>query len=186
MVHTARIKGSGWVVCIGGFRGVKVDDVDGLLGQLGTEVSPNIFQLFDADHVAGWEHIYFSAVNAVKAFETETAVSKSLAIEILLYASCQDQIAEAFTILGISPTNERVALLVMGKDAAEVEHAFKSASKLLGNEDDSVLHVYDKKFEELRQIFSISDIELQAVAGSKEDALIRLIIERGALLPVRR
>ena len=186
MVHTARIKDTDWVVCIGGFRGVKVDDVDILLERLGTEVSPSVFQLFDADRVAGGEHIYLAAVNAVQAFESEVTVSKSLAIEILLYASCQDQIAEAFTILGISPSTERVALLVMDESASKAEHAFSRASKLIGKEDDSVLRVDDEKFEELRQVYSISDLELEAVAGSKEEVLTRLIIERGALLPVRR
>lgn len=186
MVHTARIKGSDWAVCVGGFRGLKIDDVDKLLGRLGTEVSPSLFQLFDADRVAGWEHIYLAAVNAVKAFETEASVSKSLTIEVLLYASCQDQIVEAFSILGISPNTERVALLVMNKGISEAKHAFKKASKLIGDEDDSVLLVDDGKFEELKRVYSISDLELEAVAGSREEALTRLIIERGALLPVRR
>jgi len=186
MVHTARIKGSDWAVCIGGFRGVKVGDVDSLLGSVGADVSPHVFQLFDADRVGGWEHLYFAAVNAVKAFETGAAVSKSLAIEVLLYASCQDQIAEALTVLGISPTTKRVALLVMAEDAAEAEHAFDRASKLLGSEDDSVLCVCDEKFEELRRVYSVSDLELEAVGGMRGEALTSLLIERGTLLPVRR
>lgn len=186
MVHTAEIKGSEWVVCIGGFIGVKVDDVDSLLDRVGAEVSPYVFQLFDADHVAGWEHLYFASVNAVKAFETGSAVSKSLAIEVLLYASCQDQIVEAFTILGISSTTERVALLVMAEGVSEVEYAFKRASRLLGSEDDSVLHVNDEKFEKLKQVYSVLDLELEAVSGTREEALTRLLIERGALLPVHR
>ena len=186
MVHTAGIKGSEWAVCIGGFMGIKVDDVDILLDRVGAEVSPYIFQLFDADRVAGWEHLYFASVNAVKAFETGSAVSKSLAIEVLLYASCQDQIAEAFTILGISSTTERVALLVMAEGVSEVEHAFNRASRLLGSDDDSVLHVNDEKFEELKQVYSVSDLELEAVSGTREEALTRLLMERGALLPVHR
>ncbi len=186
MVHTARIKGSDWAVCIGGFREVKVVDVDSILDRFKAEVSGSVFQLFDADRVAGWEHIYFASVNAVKAFETEAAVSKSLAIEVLLYASCQDQITVAFSILGISPNTDRVALLVMGESVSEAEHAFKKASKLIGNEDDSVLLVDNEKFDELKRVYSISDLELEAVAGSREEALARLIIERGALLPVRR
>jgi len=186
MVHTAGIKGSDWVVCIGGFSGVEVDDVDRLLSRVGEAASPQVFQLFDADLVAGWEHLHLAAVNAVKAFEAGTAVSKSLAIETLLYASCQDQIAPAFKILGISPSTERVALLVMADDDSEVERAFKRAAGMLGVKDDSVLGVDDEKFEALRLFYSVSDLELEAVGGPRGDALTRLLIERGALLPARR
>ena len=87
MVYRAGIKGSRWNVVIGGFREVDVSDVDELLRRLGEAVSPHVFQVFDADRVAGWEHLFFSAVNAVKAFQAGAAVSKSLAVEVLLYAS---------------------------------------------------------------------------------------------------
>jgi len=185
MVHTAEIKGSGWAVCIGGFRGVSVGDVDELLARVGEAVSPHVFQLFDADRVAGWDHLRFAAVNALKAFEAGASVSKSLAMEVLLYASCQDQISQAFDILGISPSTERVALLVMGK-GSELERAFKRAAGLIGAEDDAVLEVDDEKFQELMRIYSVSDLELEAVCGPRGAALTRLLIERGALLPARR
>lgn len=186
MVHIARVKGSDWSVYIGGFKGVVVGDVDGLLGRVGETVSPHIFQLFDADRVAGWEHLYLAAVNAVKAFEAGVAVSKSLAIEVLLYASCQDQIARAFAILGISPSTERVALLLMVDSPELAEPAFERASRLLGDEDDSVLRVDAEKFKELRLVYSVSNLELEAVGGKRRAALARLLIEKGALLPVRR
>jgi KEOPS complex subunit Cgi121 len=186
MVFSAGIKGSRWNVVIGGFRGVDVSDVDELLHRVGEAVSPHIFQVFDADRVAGWEHLFFSAVNAVKAFQAGAAVSKSLAVEVLLYASCRDQISQAFSIMGISPSTRRAALLLMGETCELVNQVFLRASGLLGAPDDSVLGVDDKKFDEMRRIFSISDLELEAVGGPREDALLSLIIERGALLPVHR
>ena len=186
MVYTARVKGSGWVLCIGGFRAGAVSDVDRLLDSLEGAVSPQLFQVFDADRVAGWEHLYFAAVNAVKAFEAGSAVSKSLAIEVLLYASCQDQIKRAFKILGLSPSTEQVALLVMADGAEEAERAFERASGLIGTEDDTVLLVDDEKFEKQRRVYSVSDLELEAVGGPRNAALTSLLIERGALLPVHR
>ena len=186
MVHTAGIKGSIWTVCIGGFQGVVVIDVDDLLERIREAASPHVFQLFDADRVAGLEHLYFAAVNAVRALRTGAAVSKSLAVEVLLYASCQDQINQAFSILGLSPSTERAALLVMADSPEEAEGAFERASRLLGTVDDSVLRVDDGKFEELRRVYSISDLELEAVGGPREGAVTSLLIERGALLPVHR
>ena len=186
MVRTAGIKDSDWFVCIGGLRGVAVDNVDRLLNRVGEAVSPCLLQLFDADLVAEWEHLYFAAVNAVKAFQSGTAVSKSLTIETLLYASCQDQIAEAFSILGISPDTERVALLVMANSPEEAERAFHRASRLLGVEDDSVLEIDDMKLERLVRAYAVSDLALEALGGPRREALVRLLIERGALLPARR
>lgn len=186
MVYSAGIKGSRWNVVIGGFRDVDVSDVDELLRSVGEAASPHVFQVFEADRVAGWEHLFFSAVNAVKAFQAGAAVSKSLAVEVLLYASCQDQISQAFSIMGISPSTRRAALLLMGEPCEAVNQGFERASGLLGAPDDSVLGVDDKKYDELRRIFSISDLELEAVGGQMEDALLSLIIERGALLPVHR
>lgn len=185
MVHTLGIKGAGRV-CIGGFNGVLVEDVDELLTRVAEAASPHVFQLFDADRVAGWEHLYFATVNAVKAFQAGAAISKSLGVEILLYASCQDQIHRAFSILGLSPSTERVALIVMADDAEVAERAFAEASKPLGTTDDSVLDIDDEKAEELMGIYSISDTELEVVGGPRWKALTLTLIERGALLPARR
>ncbi|MFQ6053054.1 MAG: KEOPS complex subunit Cgi121 [Candidatus Bathyarchaeia archaeon] len=186
MARTAGIKGSPWVVRIGGFREVSVSDVDELLAEVRGAASPHLFQLFDAGRVAGWEHLYFAAVNAVKAFETGTAVSKSLAIEVLLYASGQDQISQAFATLGLTPATDRVALLVMADGAEEAERAFTRASELLGVADDSVLAVDDEKLEELKRVYSVSDLALGAVGSPGATAITRLLIERGALIPARR
>jgi len=186
LVHAAKIKGTSWVVLVGGFCGVEVTSVDDLLQRVGEAVSPCVLQVFDADRVAGWEHLRFAAVNAVKAFEAGASFSKSLAVEVLLYASCQDQISRAFDILGISTATRRVALLVMGQDPDEAARALGRASRILGTVDDSVFSVNDKKFELLRQTYSVSDAELKALGGRREEALTRLIVERGALLAVHR
>ncbi len=186
MVRTEGIKGSDWAVSIGGFRDTSIGDIDGFLERMGEAVAPALFQVFDADRVAGWEHLFFAAVNAVKAYEAGTAISRSLAIEVLLYVSCQDQISRALDLVGVTPSTERVALLVLadGKEAAE--KAFGRASVALGIEDDSVLGLDAEKCVRIKETFGVSDSELEAVGGSELDALMRLLVERGALLPLRR
>lgn len=186
MVHTAEIKGSDWCASIGGFRNIDAADVDDLLFQVGEAVSPSPFQLFDADMVSGWMHLYFAAVNAVKAFEGGTTISRSLAMETILHASCQDQIIRALELMGITPGTKRAALLVFAKSREETERAFSRASPLLGVTDDSVLEIDGNKLEEIKRIFGISDLELDAVGGPREEALTWLVVERGALLPTRR
>jgi len=186
MVRLAEVKGSGWALCVGGFRGVSVGDVEGLLSRVGEAVSPQVFQLFDADRVAGWEHLRFAAVNALKAHESGAGVSRSIAIEVVLYASCQDQITRAFEMVGLSPSTERAALMVMARDPREAVEAYGRASVILGVEDDSVLAVDGEKFERLRGVFGVSEAELGAVGGARPGALTMLLVEMGALLPLRR
>lgn len=186
MVRTAEIKGSEWAVSIGGFRDAPIGDVDGFLARAGGAVAPAVFQVFDADNVAGWEHLFFAAVNAVKAIEAGSAISRSLAIEVLLYASCQDQISRALDVAGISPSTERVALLVLASGKEAAEGAFGRASEALGVADDSILELAAEKTDRIKKTFGVTDPELEAVGGPEVEALTRLLVERGALLPLRK
>lgn len=186
MVRTAGVKGSSWYVSIGGFRDISVGDVDRLLSQLREAASPCLFQLFDADRVAGWRHLFFAAVNAVKAFEAGAAISRSLAVEVLLYVSCQDQISKALPAVGLSPKTKRTALLVLEETPKAAENAFRRVSGVLGTADDSVQLIDDDKFEEIKRFFNVSEPELDALGGLREEALTWLLVERGALLSVRR
>ncbi len=186
MVHSAEIKGFGWYAAIGGFRGGKWEDVEGLLSMARDEAQGTTFQVFDADRVAGWRHLYFAAVNAVLAFEKRTSISRSLAMEALLYASCQDQISRAFEFMGLSPKTKRIALLVLAQDPNEALRALRRISCVLGEEDDSALMIDMGKFREIKETLGVSDLELEAVGGPVEEALTKLVVERGALLPLRR
>jgi len=186
MVHTAELQGANWFVSIGGFRDVSVGDVDSFISRV-REALPDVrFQVFDADRVAGWRHLFFAAVNAVEAFEGGRGISRSLEVEVLLYASCRDQISQAFEIVGVSERTARVALLVLGESREEAEGAFTDVSGVIGVPDDSVLEVSRGKWDELKTVFGVSDNELGAVRGPAEEALTKLIVERGALLPLRR
>ena len=186
MVRTAGVKGSDWAISIGGFRDASIGDIEGFLERMGEAVAPAVFQVFDADRVAGWEHLFFAAVNAVKAHEAGAAISRSLAIEVLLYVSCQDQISRALDVAGISPSTERVALLVLARGKEAAEEAFGRASDALGVADDSVLELAAEKTEGIKKAFEVTDPELEAVGGPEGEALTRLLVERGALLPLRK
>ncbi len=186
MVHTAEVQGANWFVSIGGFREVYLGDVDSFILRI-REALPDVrFQVFDADRVAGWRHLFFVAVNAVGAFEGGRGISRSLEVEALLYASCRDQISRAFEVVGVSERTARVALLVFAESRLEAEGAFTDVSGVIGVPDDSVLEVSREKWDELKSVFGVSDKELGAVRGPAEEALTKLIVERGALLPLRR
>jgi tRNA threonylcarbamoyladenosine modification (KEOPS) complex Cgi121 subunit len=178
------IKDSPWFVAIGGFRVKREKDPKVLVGAISVAVTPHLAQIVDAKKVAGREHLFMAAVNASKSTETGMAVSKSITVEALLYASAQDQITKALRTLGISLKSTTIALIVFAHSQEEVELAYSKAAKYLGKEDDGVLEIDDLKAGSLKETYGVGDKELEAVGGP--EALGRLIVERGALLSLRR
>jgi len=176
------IKGSELFVAIGGFR-VEVGDPRELVKAVSEASAPHTAQIVDAEMVAGRDHLFMAAVNAARSTAAGTSVSKSITVETLLYASAQDQITKAISLLGVTKNSSTVALMVFAPNPDEVKIAYGEAAKLLGKEDESVLEVDDVKVASLRNTYGISDEELEAAGGY--DALCGLVVERGALLSLR-
>ena len=179
-------------VVITGFRGVKVD-VDRLFKEIRRRINGEThIQIFNAKFIAGYEHLYFAVLNALTAFKNGFNISKNLAMEVLLFASAQTQINKAIETLGVKPDVSEVAVVIISdsKDGAEV--ALRVVSELLsGERSDSVLELNEDKVKAIRELFSITDPEIEAVSerlgeGGVEEAVTRLIIERVALLPTQR
>jgi tRNA threonylcarbamoyladenosine modification (KEOPS) complex Cgi121 subunit len=186
MVRTRRVTDTALHVAVTGARGVEVGDVDATLDDARRLAGNAAFQLFDADMVAGWRHLFFAAVNAIYAIQNCSAVSKSVDMETILYASCQDQISKAFTLMGLSQQVKNVGVLVISGDPSEAERLASEIAQHLGTPDDEVLDVTQKKFERLKAVFEVGDEALATVGGDPYEALTSLIVEKGALLPLRR
>ncbi len=183
-MRTAVIKDSPWAVSIGGFRARGPLDPKGVVKEATEAAAPQLAQLLDADGVAGYDHLLMAAVNAARSTETGLSVSKSITVEALLYASAQDQITKALGMMGLSGKSNRIALMVFASNPKEAEAAYRRVAVLLGDEDDAALEIDAGKREKLRKAYGVSDAELEAAGGA--DALGRLIVERGALLSLRR
>jgi len=177
-------------VAIAGFRNVKVKDVKNFFNSLRKEIGDTEIQFFDAKLIASQEHLYFAALNALKAFQNKLNISNSLAVETLLYASAQRQITKAVDLLGIKPSSTEVAVLVIAKTEPEAKRTMEIVSKhMLGERDDRVLELSNEKMEGIQELFGISDTELKAKLSKKgleKEALTDLVIEHVALLVTQR
>ncbi|MDH5780837.1 MAG: KEOPS complex subunit Cgi121 [Candidatus Bathyarchaeota archaeon] len=177
-------------VAIAGFRNVKINDFNNFFGQVRKNVKDTHIQLFDAKLIAGREHLYFAVLNALRAFEGRLNISNSLAVEALLYASAQRQISKAVDLLGIKSESTHIAVLVIAETKQWTNTALEMVSRLVpGERDDGVLELTDEKVEDIRRLFDISDLELEAKLekkGLEKEALIDLVIEHVALLVTRR
>jgi tRNA threonylcarbamoyladenosine modification (KEOPS) complex Cgi121 subunit len=183
---TRPIADSDLYVSMAGARNIHVDDVDETLELVRTASEGHLFQLFDARLVAGWRHLYYAAVNAFRAVENGVAVSKGLDVETLLYATCQDQIARAFSLMGVSKKTREVAVVVFGRDPDVITVNARRVAEVLGDLDDHVLDVDEAKYTLLRKAFEVSDASMETVGGDPYEALTSLIVEKGALMALRR
>jgi KEOPS complex subunit Cgi121 len=183
---TKRLEDVNKYVAIVGFRNVKIRDVNHFLESVRREIDEAHVQFFDAKLIASQQHLYFAALNALKAFEKKLNISNSLAIEVLLYASAQRQITKAVDMLGIKPDSPQVAVLVIAETKQGADIALEAVSKLIsGERDDHVLELTDEKFEGVKRLFRISDLEIEAKLkkeGLEREALVDLVIEHVALL----
>jgi tRNA threonylcarbamoyladenosine modification (KEOPS) complex Cgi121 subunit len=174
---------------ISGFRGVNVKDAKEFSNAVQAKLPRGCgIQLFDADFVATWQHLYFATVNALMNFRGKRSISKSLAVETALYASGQGQIQKAIEQIGVKPETRNVAVVVICEKAESAVAGLEAVATLLGSKpDESVLDLTPKKTEQIKKAFDISDAELDAVStrGRGEVALVDLVVERVALLSTR-
>lgn len=173
-----------------GFKNAAIDDVELLFKKIRQLPATIIVQLFDADLVAGREHLFFAALNALTAFRNRNNISNNMAIEILLYASAERQIAEAFRKIGVKTVSQNIAAVIMAKQPSQIDQALSLLQSLLGcGRHDSVLEPTPRKAKRIMGLFGISDVELQAKRerrGSVLRALGDLVVEHMALLATQR
>jgi KEOPS complex subunit Cgi121 len=157
-----------------------VPDPGRFLHSLRTIASDNSTTIicFNADNMAGRRHAEAALRFALRSWKNGTAISNSLEMEALLYASGSRQctIASSF---GIHKGRNRAYVC-----ACPASGEIWDALGLLVRFVDGDWEGFDgKKKARLKELFSISDDEI-AVTG--ESRLTDLILERVALLEVYR
>lgn len=177
-------------VIITGFRDVRIADLKGFLDEIKNKTLPDVaVQFFEAEHVAGWEHLYHAVYNALLSVKQKRVISKSLSMEILLYASAQHQIKRATEIIGITSKSSKIALIVVSRSKAlPAKQALSAISKQVkALPDESVLELTTRKIGAIRKTFGITDNELKATETGRplHRVVTDLIIERMALLSTK-
>ncbi len=122
-------------------------------------------QFFRADRIFGAEHMVSAGEKAIRAMANKTNMSRTLGMEILLYAAAERQTSEALRKFGIFAGIKALAMVMVGQadmDAVLVE---------LGLErDDAVLDPAGKDpsvFGIGRDAENIADLVLEKVAVSE-------------------
>lgn len=170
-----------------GFNGGRIPDPEIALQKLRSTRAGLEVQLLKADLVAGQIHLHFAARNALHSFSGKRRRSKSLAVEYLLYVSCQRQISKAIKLLGVSPADRKILLVALSESKESLQELERVAPAIIGGKvDDALVEIgSEKKLATISRTYGVTNREMEAtrVAGeSDSDVLKRLIIERSALL----
>lgn len=172
-----------------GFKNVRIENINAFLEKFRRQKGRASTQFFDAKRVAGPEHLYFAALNALNAFKKKTNISNSLAVEALLYASAQRQITKAVEMLGINQGSSEIAVLIMAENRQQNDACKSLVTQMTnGERDDNVLELTDQKIKAIKKLFRISNREFEAKLkreGLERETLADLVIERVALLATR-
>jgi KEOPS complex subunit Cgi121 len=173
-----------------GFKDTDINDTGEFLEVVNRENPADVeMQFFDADLVATWQHLYFALLNALTAFKNGENLSRSVAMETMLFASGRRQIQKATQLLGIKPTSRNMAVLTFGRKPEAVQAVLaKISTRIDRHPDNSVLELSRRKIERIKKAFDISEAELETVmdGDDEEKALVDLVIERVALLATSR
>ena len=169
------------------FTNTGIKDPEHALKQLRTINGQAEVQLVKADLIAGREHLQFAARNALNSFKGDKRRSKSLAMELLLYLSCQRQIAKAIRFLGVDSQDSPVALIALSDSKDAIQELARHAGSIInGKQDDSQIEIGSKeKMALLLQSYGVTRKEMEAAGFEGEtqsSTLKRLIVERSALL----
>ncbi len=171
---------------ITGYRDVAFTKAEEFLKANRKEIKQDVdVQFFDAELIASPQHLYFAAINALQAFQNKANISKSPAMETILYASAQRQILRAVQHSGIKPETKNMAVLIIGEKQKLIQSSLKAISNFLGAEpDEKVLEMSKEKERKIIKTFQITEEELRTVMknNDREGAVVNLIIERVALL----
>jgi len=180
----------GKFVTVTAFKAHPPIEAPALLRELRAEI-PNVeIQIFDGAHLAGKEHLEIAAISAVHAFKLGNNISRSMAMETLLYASAQRQIDVALDKLGVTPSSQTVALVMFSETrdgAQELEN--KIARFVKAETNDAVLNEWpEEKTSEIMALYGITQSELEAIRMPGQglvEAIRKAVIERVALLSTR-
>ncbi|MCX8151120.1 MAG: KEOPS complex subunit Cgi121 [Candidatus Bathyarchaeota archaeon] len=180
------LKEYGRYVEIAGFEAVAIGDKKDFVQSVRVRVPKGVeVQFFDASVIATWQHLFFAVLNALMAFKNRRNISKSLAVEIMLYASAQRQITKAIERVGVKPKSKNLVAVIIGCDVNAVQDALVIVKNCLGVEpNDSVLDLSKPKMQRIKRAFNISDVQLAVALDKKsaEQVLVDLVLETMALL----
>ena len=146
-------------------------------------------QFLDSSLIVDEMHIISASQNAINAWNGEYAISRSLGLEIAVYASAQKQIGKALDTLGVKDGLERIALVVVSKSRPALVECINALVPKIGEEAVEIFKIDEERLAKLVKYYEISTKEIETLTLSKEieilqDAISRCVRSRVSLVAI--
>ena len=144
-------------------------------------------QLLNGLLISGAPHLLSAAQNAINAQKGDYMLSRSLDVEIIVFASTQRQIGKALELLGVYDGLEEIAVVIVGNNVSIVKGAIQNLTEKIGQELVPPFKPTNDRFERIKNQFQISKEEIKAISDSNDvesqlAALSRCIASRVSLV----
>ena len=146
-------------------------------------------QFLDSSLIVDEMHILSASQNAINAWGGEYAISRSLGLEIAVYASTQKQIGKALDSIGVKDGLERIALVVVSKSKQPLIECINTLISKIGEDVVEPFKINNERLTMLMRFYEISIKEIESLTSSKEldklqDALSRCVRSRISLVAI--
>jgi tRNA threonylcarbamoyladenosine modification (KEOPS) complex Cgi121 subunit len=160
------------------------------LEEIRAAIPDSDIQFFDGERIAGKEHLEITAINALHAFKTGINISRSLAMETLLYASAQRQIAAAISKAGVTQDSKIGGVVAFSGSEDDARKLEEKVAHFVGAElNERLLDEWsEEKVSKLMALYEIGAVELEAIrmpGQEVETTVKKAVAERVALLSTR-
>ncbi|MHA1770838.1 MAG: KEOPS complex subunit Cgi121 [Candidatus Thorarchaeota archaeon] len=146
-------------------------------------------QFLSAENIAGAIHLLSAVQNALNAWTGGYAISKSLDVEIIVYASAQNQIGRAFDHMGLHGTPETIAAVLVADTVASVEQVLGTIVQHIGPEVHTPFKAEEARIQRVKAMFDITGKEISMFLTGDSlqerlDALGRCVASRVSTVAV--
>jgi tRNA threonylcarbamoyladenosine modification (KEOPS) complex Cgi121 subunit len=149
-------------VCISEFENPRHLDSEALIRLAGNQSERVLaVQFFDSSMIVDELHLLCATQNAYNAMRGGYMKSRSIDVEIVLYASAQNQIGVALDLMGITDATRTLDVIVLGNTKQKVEQSVREISSIIGPEVEQAFTMTKQKLKSLMNTFKISGSELE-------------------------
>ncbi len=135
-------------------------------------------QLFDAAKIVDVHHLLSASQNAVNAWNGNYAQSRSLSVEVAVFASGQHQIGRALSTMGISDNLSNIAIVAIASTSDEVLQCLNGLTDKIGRPSEPAFSPDLARLEEIMRIFGIEKVEIEALTESNEPTALQAALSR--------
>jgi tRNA threonylcarbamoyladenosine modification (KEOPS) complex Cgi121 subunit len=149
-------------ICIAEFENPRHLDTEALIRLAGNQSERVLaVQFFDSSMIVDEMHLLCATQNAYNAMRGGYMKSRSLDVEISLYASAQNQIGVALDLMGITDETRMLDVIILGNTKQKVEQSVREISSIIGPQVEQAFTMTKQKLKSLMNIFNISGSELE-------------------------